>query len=142
MNFIRISFALLTGMVLAACDATEKVSACNEITPGEAFNAVLNDPWCLNGEELQITLTELIEDSRCNPTDTQIQCFWEGQVVLAVDFEYLDEVQRDTFVARYGVQDTLQIGLYDVRLQKTFPELRDFDNLPELDAYRFELVVE
>jgi hypothetical protein len=87
MHLLKISIIVATSLAIAACNTTDNVSACNEITLGKTFKAALDDPWCLNGDELRITASELIDDSRCNPTDQEILCFWEGQVVLAVDFE-------------------------------------------------------
>jgi len=81
MKIIQFSILLLVVLALSFSCKKKPQAGYRLVQAGESFELMLNESAKLDGEDLKITFTEVLEDSRC-PEGTD--CFWAGEVKIAV----------------------------------------------------------
>ncbi|MEO6130375.1 MAG: hypothetical protein ABIQ02_00910 [Saprospiraceae bacterium] len=134
---ICFSFFLLSA---SGCDKKTNTDAlCNQITLNKPFTGRINEIWCLDEADWNITFGPFIEDSRCNVPN--IECFWAGRFVMATVITTSEGVVRDTFYAQNSWSDTLHQGAYTIILKKVYPEVRTSMEALDPSKYSFDVVV-
>lgn len=109
------------------------VSSCGKTT----FNAELGSAFKMKSSEsvkvvdtdIKLSGFTIVEDSRC-PTNTN--CFWEGQVIAAVDFE-----GTPLKISTHEVVDTLG---YFFKITAVEPIKNEGDEIP-LSDYILEILI-
>ena len=104
------------------------VSGCSIYGPpgkelGEEFSLAIGDSVEIKGQDLQIELVEVIEDSRC---PSGAECIWQGRVSVKVKIVY----QRDSYemvLIQYGLYEGYDVESYQDYLftfkVEPYPEL-------------------
>jgi len=134
-----LSLSLSLSLTFTSCDKkSEGTPLCDPITLNVPFTAKIGETYCIPTESWQITFGPFLEDSRCNVPG--LDCFWEGQYVMAVTIES-GEIQSDTFYADGDWRDTLYNGSYSIILNKVFPESRVSMEPLDTSAYSFEMII-
>lgn len=132
-------FWMISLLGITACrEMTDNALPCLEITPGMPFEAKIHDTWCLPDGSLQLTFGPILEDGRCNIQE--INCFWEGQMLLETEITNHGEMQKDTFRVIGQGSDTLVSGQWSIIMQHVSPEERP-DFSIDTSAYRFTMLV-
>ncbi|MBK9984509.1 MAG: hypothetical protein IPP15_19445 [Saprospiraceae bacterium] len=135
---ISLSFIFLN---FSGCDKKDTTDPlCNQITLNKPFLAKIDEQWCLDQANWSIRFGPLVEDSRCNVPG--IDCFWAGRFVMAATIINSDGEERDTFYAVRNWTDTLQQGIYNIYLNKIYPEMRPTMELLDPSKYSFDVIIE
>ena len=138
MKFYASIATILYLIILQSCDK-QTSSNCQEITVNETFTAKINETWCIDEADWEITFGPLIEDSRCNVPG--IQCIWAGRFVIGATIKDNGETLQDTFFAEFNWTDTLYQGPYKIIMSKVYPEERTSMEALESSAYSFDITV-
>ncbi len=135
---VALSFLLLN---FSGCDKKNNTDAlCNQITLKKTFTAKIDEVWCLDQANWSIRFGPLVEDSRCNVPN--IDCIWAGRYVMAATIIDSDGEVRDTFYAVQNWTDTLHQGIYNIYLNKVYPDIRPTMEALDPAKYSFDIVVE
>jgi hypothetical protein len=96
----------------------------------------------LEGENVRLRFTEVLEDSRC---PTKVECFWTGQARIVIAVQVGDSaptnVEFNTNPAPGQNRQTVPVGQYVVELKKLDPYPETPDDSPALADYRATLLV-
>ncbi|MFZ1675939.1 MAG: hypothetical protein WAT91_01625 [Saprospiraceae bacterium] len=135
---LALSFIFLN---FSGCDKRNNTDAlCNQIILKKPFTAKIDELWCLDQDNWSIRFGPFIEDSRCNAP--LIDCVWAGRYVMAATIIDNDGEKRDTFYAVNNWSDTLHLGIYNVFLNKVYPEIRPTMEQLDPSKYSFDVIVE
>ena len=104
----------------------------------QPFDLAVADVGDLNEADLLLSVTDVIEDSRC-PIGTT--CVWEGQVRATLDVVVGDELQSHELVFREGYENPVQSLGYSIQLTSVSPDA-ETDSTIELNDYVFTLLGE
>jgi hypothetical protein len=91
--------------------------------------------------DLQLSFTEVPEDSRC---PTEVNCFWSGRALVVMMAQQGGEavtLEFDTNPAPNETVDTLAAFEYTVHLEQLDPYPKNPENPIEFADYRAQLVV-
>lgn len=109
------------------------------VKAGEPFELKLNESAKLDGEDLKVTFTKVLEDSRC-PEGTD--CFWAGEVKIAIAANTGNRSYQIA-LTREGKQTgpvTLPAGNFRISLLEVAPYPKNQKKIPPED-YRIKLSV-
>lgn len=139
---------LIVSEMVMEPSATEPVPAPTEVLMTQ--EAQLNEPFILasgqsiilSDADLQLTFTQIVEDSRC---PKQVDCFWSGRIVieLAVQkgFDAPQMITLETSVAPSEETNTVEALGYTVYLANVDPYPDDPDVTIPFEAYQATLTV-
>jgi hypothetical protein len=124
------------------------VACCGELEPveavlGEEFSLAKGQTALITGEDLEITLLEVLEDSRC---PREVTCVWEGRVSCSVEFAAGDSPQATDPYQMVLVQPGLSDGSASERYEqyqvsyRVAPYPRAEEQIPD-DGYRLVMTI-
>lgn len=131
--YLAIILAVVSSL-LGCADTSNRV----EVSLGQEFSLSVGQSAFIEGENLEITLKEVVEDSRC---PWEVICVWEGRVSLSVE------------ISQNNISDSLELsqpGLTDqsvVETHKGYQFTYKVEPYPKagkpisVDEYRLLLVV-
>lgn len=103
----------------------------------QSFDISLNQPAQNTTKSLQLTLTNVIEDSRC---PTGANCVWPGQVRVEIEVIVDNVTSVTTLTYQPGQSIPSNVGNYQIALDDVAPKPESDDSLNAAD-YRFSLRV-
>lgn len=139
---------LIVSEMVMEPNATELVPAPTEVLMAE--EAQLNEPFILAGGQsiilsdanLQLTFTQVVEDSRC---PKQVDCFWSGRIMIEVAVQQGSDAPQmitlETSVAPSEETNTVKVLGYTVYLANVDPYPDDPDVTIPFEAYQATLTV-
>jgi hypothetical protein len=105
---------------------------------GQPVELRLGQTVTIKGEQLEIKFSEVIEDSRC---PTGAACIWEGQVTLALEIAYQDELFSEK-ITQPGLTSDVSFDLFKEYILEfnilPYPEVNEKISPEE---YRLEILV-
>lgn len=110
----------------------------NTFALGKLFKVKLGEVAHLENENLTISITEILEDSRC-PVGTN--CVWEGQVRAAIKVEIEGRVFNKEIIYRSGRDMPLKVEDYSIRFFG-LSESKQIDEDLKIKSLVFNLIVE
>ena len=128
--------------------ATEPGPTPTEVTMAQ--EAQLNKLFILAGgqtialtdADLQLTFTQVLEDSRC---PKQVDCFWSGRIIIEITVQQGDEAPQtialQTSTAPSEKKDTVEVLGYTIFLENVDPYPDDLDVTIPFEAYQARLMV-
>lgn len=139
---------LIVSEIVMEPSATEPVPAPTEVLMAEEGR--LNEPFILAGGQsiilsdanLQLTFTQVVEDSRC---PKQVDCFWSGRIIIEVVVQQGSDAPQmitlETSVAPSEETNTAVVLGYTVYLANVDPYPDDPDVTIPFEAYQATLTV-
>ena|SRR5687767_7198794 len=131
------TYIFAVALLCSAMQCEEKI-LCSEFNLNQPFTARIDEKWCLESSDWNITFGPFIEDSRCNVPG--IDCIWAGRYVMGVTIDNGQTIQ-DTFFAQHNWSDTLYNGGYQIILAKVYPETRPTMEPLNPSEYSFDIIV-
>jgi hypothetical protein len=134
-------FALAAGaLLLTACEEENAASPGNSFQLDEPVTIAIGESATLQPDNLKITFTSLIEDSRC---PTEVVCVWEGRAVVGLTFTKGNETVIDSLATISSAPtppDTTMVFGRKVKLLEVTPYPQNTAPVPHGD-YKVKLVV-
>jgi hypothetical protein len=106
-------------------------------TVDQSFNISLNQPAQNADGSVQLSLTNLLEDSRC---PAGVECVWAGQVRVEIEVIVDDVTSGTTLTYQSGQSISVDVGDFQISLTDVSPEPEP-DNSLDAQDYRFSLTV-
>ena len=113
-----------------------------EMRLDEPFVLAAGQTVTVTDTALQLTFTNVVEDSRC---PTQVTCVWAGQVIIEVEVQPEDESPQTILIQiptnPSGGKDTVEVSGYTLFLEKVEPYPNDPNAPIPFADYRATVVV-
>jgi hypothetical protein len=134
-NCLYLSIILAIVLSVSGCaDTSNRI----EVSLGQEFSLSVEQSAYIEGENLEITFEEVVEDSRC---PWEVTCVWEGRVSLSVEISQND-VSANIELSQPGLTDQSVVATYSgyqfTYRVEPYPEA---DKTISMDEYRLLLAV-
>ncbi len=134
--------AVAVGLALAGCRVDHAAADPVAFDLNQAFVLGGGRQASINGEDLRLRFTDVLEDSRC---PERVQCVWTGQARVAIlvqpDGRKPTTLEFNTNPAPGQTVSTGRVGDYTVAMQSLDPHPQTPDDPIALAEYRATLTV-
>lgn len=134
--------AVAVGLALAGCQVNDAAAGPVAFDLNQAFALGGGREASMNGEDLRVRFTDVLEDSRC---PERVECFWTGQALVAILVQprgrEATTLEFNTNPAPGQTVSTGQVGDYTVEMQSLDPYPQTPDEPIALAEYRATLTV-